>query len=114
MDFDRLLLGKLEIQEFHIKNTALVPVAWRIDTSEMAQVAPEITVSPQQGVIGVAQEAVVAVTFKSTREQALSTSLSVEFSDVEGGLMSQSDRISWMKVGLPYLMSRIVSFHRGY
>lgn len=28
-------VGKIDVQEFHIKNTSLVPLAWRLDASEL-------------------------------------------------------------------------------
>jgi len=98
VDFDRLLLGKLEVQEFRIRNTCLVPVAWSLDAAEMTAAAPELTASPVQGTIPVNSEAVVTVTFKSVREQVLSTALYVIYGDNVGGMNTANNKNNKLKV----------------
>ena len=52
IDFDRILVGKMEAQSFPITNTSLLPVAWEVLLEDFAE-SRNLSVFPLQGVIPV-------------------------------------------------------------
>ena len=52
IDFDRILVGKMETQSFPITNTSLLPVAWEVLLEDFAD-SRNLSVFPLSGVIPV-------------------------------------------------------------
>jgi hypothetical protein len=97
VDFDRMRVGKVEIQEFRAVNTSQVPVAWRLNMAGVSELE-EFRISPAEGVIGVGQQAAIAVTFNTVKEAVLQGEVVLEFADVEGGLADGSTRVNKLPV----------------
>ena len=98
IDFQRLLIGRQEMKTFTVQNTCLIPVAWRLDLSALADIA-EFSLSPDNGMLKAGQAASVAVTFTSSEVKKLggtgegatpAPKITVEFCDAEHGFAAPS------------------------
>ena len=92
IDFDRLLLNRSEEKDFVITNNGVVPLEWKIDASDFDSL-DEFRISPTQGFLMSGEEARVVVGFSAIEEKELNPSVTVHWSDAEGGFESeQADR----------------------
>ena len=84
LDFQRLLLNRMEEQTFSLANTCTIPVRWRINTEAIAEI-PELSVFPSEGVLEPGGKVFATVTFRTTDEERdeVSPVLIVEFADNE-------------------------------
>lgn len=88
LDFDRLLLGKVETRSFTIKNSCLLPVSWEIDPDEFAD-SPNVSIIPTSGVLQVGQSTTIVVSFSSPTALVLpGGKFFLKYSDGEGGLQA--------------------------
>ena len=85
LDFGRQLLARSSEQSFAIENTSAVPVAWELDASALSALG-EFRVSPSSGVLPVGGSATVCVGFRAAAERAFDETITLVYSDVEGGL----------------------------
>ena len=86
IDFDRLLLKNRESREFSVNNTCAIPVNWRLRLSDVLRDRPEFEVGPTEGVLQPGASAFVTVNFEALEAFKFAETMSIEFSDVEGGL----------------------------
>ena len=86
IDFDRLLLKNRESREFSVNNTCAIPVAWRLKLSENLRDRTEFDVGPLEGILQPGGSAYVTVNFEAIEAMKFQEGITIEFSDVEGGL----------------------------
>ncbi|RYH22951.1 hypothetical protein EON65_18485, partial [archaeon] len=85
IDFERVLLNKVETRSFKLTNTSLVPVAWTI-LPESFQDSPFISFSPASGEVAYNASVDITISFVSPDARLLSGNFSLKFADHEGGL----------------------------
>ena len=95
LDFDRILINKVENRTFEIKNTCLLPVTWEIDAGDFNE-SPNIKITPMSGEVKVGSTQVIRIEFTSPEPKMLSGKFSLKFSDAEGGLQTNT-RVSVRK-----------------
>jgi hydrocephalus-inducing protein len=86
IDFDRLLLKNRESREFSVKNTCAIPVAWRLKLSDQLRDRSEFDVGPTEGILQPNGSAYVTVNFEALEAMKFQENITIEFSDIEGGL----------------------------
>ena len=89
IDFDRLLIKHREAREYSINNTCAIPVAWRLKLSEQLRDKNEFDVGPLNGVLQPGMAAFVTVNFEAIEPNKFEENVTIEFSDIEGGLPPQ-------------------------
>ena len=62
VDFQRLLLGRQEQQQFTVHNASVIPVAWRLNLEGLKEIE-EFTLTPESGILKAGQTATVSVAF---------------------------------------------------
>ena len=90
-DFDRLLLGRSEESDFILKNSGVVPLDWNIDASDLDDIA-EFRISPTRGTLLPGESSRVVIGFEAITEKELSPSITVHYTDVEGGGVSGNEQ----------------------
>jgi len=88
-DFDRLLLGRTEENDFVLKNDGVVPLLWKIDASDLDDI-DEFRISPTEGVLQPEETQRVVIGFEAIVEKELAPSITVHYSDTEGGFESEN------------------------
>ena len=93
IDFDRLLLNRSEEKDFVVTNNGVVPLVWKLDASDFDSLE-EFRVSPMEGSLMPGEDVRVVVGFSAIEEKELNPSVTVHWSDAEGGFESeQADRM---------------------
>ena len=95
LDFDRILINKIENRTFELKNTCLLPVTWEIDAGDFKE-STNVRITPMSGEIKVGGSQVIKVEFSSPDPLMLTGKFSLKFSDAEGGLQTNT-RVSIRK-----------------
>ncbi len=89
IDFDRLLLGRVESREFVIRNASHVPCRWRVDASHpvLLENPDDFRVMPAaaEGVVEVGGTATVTVMFSAGKEGVFEPTVAIEYTDDEVG-----------------------------
>ncbi|CAM9160782.1 unnamed protein product, partial [Discosporangium mesarthrocarpum] len=86
LDFDRLLLGRLESREFYVRNACGVACSWRLNASEVEGLDEfRVLPSPPEGVLEVGAVARVTVMFSAGKEGVFKPCLRLEYCDTEVG-----------------------------
>ena len=89
IDFDRLLLGRVESREFVVRNACQVPCRWRVDASHsvLLENPDEFRVMPAaaEGVVEVGGTATVTVIFSAGKEGVFEPTVAIEYTDDEVG-----------------------------
>ena len=83
LDFNRLLLGQMDEQQFSIENTACIPIEWHINTDDLS---PSFKIQPTHGILRPFEKTKPTVIFEAVEEQAYDFVIQVQFSDTEGGM----------------------------
>ncbi|CAM9222413.1 unnamed protein product, partial [Heterosigma akashiwo] len=84
LDFDRLLLGRSEQQEFALRNPTHVPVVWRLDLAALEGLA-EFRLTPTEGTVAPGGAARVSVFFNALADAEFEKEVGVEYADPESG-----------------------------
>lgn len=89
IDFDRLLLGRVESRDFVVRNACQVPCRWRVDSSHpvLLENPDDFRVMPGavEGVVEVGGTARVTVMFSAGKEGVFEPIVAVEYTDDEVG-----------------------------
>ncbi len=85
IDFQRMLLKRKESKSFFVKNTALIPIAWKLDLSQLDPL-DEFQVYPTSGVIHPRSSTEIAVLFEAKKCEVFEKAITVIYSDNEGGI----------------------------
>lgn len=90
VDFDRLLVGRSELRYIDLVNDSLCIVDWRIASTSTGAPAFDscFTVDPVAGKLGIHQTTKIRIGFCSEIPIILEPTLSIEYSDADGGLNS--------------------------
>ena len=90
IDFDRLLLNRSEEKSFSLTNNGVIPLEWKIDAADLEGLE-EFRIAPTEGSLLPGEEARIAVGFVAIVEKELNPSVTVHFTDVEGGFTSENE-----------------------
>ena len=85
INFDRILVGKMETRSFPMTNTSLLPVAFEVMLGDLAE-SKNMSVFPLSGVIPVNGVQLITLTFSSIAPLLLTGKFSIRYADNEGGL----------------------------
>lgn len=89
IDFDRLLLGRVESRDFVVRNACQVPCRWRVDASHpvLLENTDHFRVMPSavEGVVEVGGTARVTVMFSAGKEGVFEPTVAIEYTDDEVG-----------------------------
>lgn len=89
IDFDRLLLGRVESRDFVVRNACQVPCRWRVDASHpvLLDNPHDFRVMPGavEGVVEVGGTARVTVMFSAGKEGVFEPTVAIEYTDDEVG-----------------------------
>lgn len=90
IDFDRLLLGRVESRDFVVRNACQVPCRWRVDASHpvFLENPDDFRVMPgsaTEGVVEVGGTARVTVMFSAGKEGVFEPTVAIEYTDDEVG-----------------------------
>lgn len=89
IDFDRLLLGRVESRDFVVCNACQVPCRWRVDASHpvLLENPDDFRVMPGavEGVVEVGGTARVTVMFSAGKEGVFEPTVAIEYTDDEVG-----------------------------
>ena len=89
IDFDRLLLGRVESRDFVVRNACQVPCRWRVDASHpvLLENPDDFRVMPGavEGVVEVGGTARVTVMFSAGKEGVFEPTVAIEYTDDEVG-----------------------------
>lgn len=89
IDFDRLLLGRVESRDFVVRNACQVPCRWRVDASHpvLLENPEDFRVVPGavEGVVEVGGTARVTVMFSAGKEGVFEPIAAIEYTDDEVG-----------------------------
>ena len=89
VDFDRLLLNRSEEKDFVLTNNGVVPLTWKLDASDFDDLE-EFRIAPTEGSLMPGENVRVVVGFSAIEEKELNPSVTVHWSDVEGGFESEN------------------------
>ncbi|KAJ3260794.1 hypothetical protein HK103_007357 [Boothiomyces macroporosus] len=111
LNFDKLLLGRIEKREIKIRNPTLLPVAWRF--AGIDSLGDEFSISPTEGQIDSLQEITVIAEFKALKSLMIKKVLKLEISDPDkiGGLVQE---IPILVTAEAYDISMDVHFPKGF
>lgn len=87
--FQRLLLGKRDVKTFELRNTSLLPVKWSLD--KVADLPPELMVTPFEGVLPARESAPIRVEFSSKEARNVQSSVVVKVQDEKAILPAVQD-----------------------
>ncbi|CAM9629632.1 unnamed protein product, partial [Ectocarpus sp. 4 AP-2014] len=90
VDFDRLLLGRVESRDFVVRNACQVPCRWKVDASHpvFLENPDDFRVMPgsaTEGVVEVGGTARVTVIFSAGKEGVFEPTVAIEYTDDEVG-----------------------------
>jgi hypothetical protein len=91
IDFDRLLLNRSEEKQFVLTNSGVIPTEWKIDASDLEGL-DEFRIAPTEGLLQPGEKAFIAVNFVAIEEKELNPSVTVHFTDNEGGFDSENEK----------------------
>ncbi|GMH58813.1 hypothetical protein TrST_g5240 [Triparma strigata] len=90
IDFDRLLLNRSEEKTLILTNNGVVPLVWKVDASDFDDM-DEFRISPTEGELMPGENARVIVGFSAIEEKELAPSVTIHWSDAEGGFESENE-----------------------
>jgi hypothetical protein len=91
IDFDRLLLNRSEEKGFNLTNVGVVPVEWKIEASDLEGLE-EFRISPTEGSLAPGEKIRIQLGFVAIEEKELNPSVTVHFTDSEGGFESENEK----------------------
>eukprot|EP01041_Mallomonas_annulata_P003640 gene3640-7257_t len=87
IDFDRMLLGKVEVRTIEAKNTSLLPVAWVVDLGEFKD-SDTVTIFPLSGLLSPGATVTISLSVTANAACIIGGKFSFKYSDAEGGLLA--------------------------
>lgn len=105
--FQRLLLGKRDTRTFELHNHSLLPVKWWLD--KVADLPPELSVSPTEGVLPAREAATVRVELAAKTPRQVAGSVSLRVQD-ERGVMPVAQDATIVIAGEAYAISTDVQY----
>ncbi|KAJ3226665.1 hypothetical protein HK099_004409 [Clydaea vesicula] len=81
MSFDKLLLGRKEQRDLKLKNSTLIPIAWKL--GQVDSLGEEFSVSPLEGQLEPYQEEIISAHFHAVKPSLVKRVIKLEVCDIE-------------------------------
>ncbi|KAL7750642.1 hypothetical protein RI367_003984 [Sorochytrium milnesiophthora] len=108
--FERILVGKTDVRELRMRNTALIPVAWKLLGTDGLN--EEVHISPLDGVVAAMASQDITFRFAAAKPTTVKRTVKIEYTDIErtsGQASSESIQIT----AEAYDVAMDVGFPRG-